>query len=351
MFRKRPRENNPDGDRPQGDDSQNALVRRQEAAPPAAPAPAKEAVLEFLTGPEKGNSVRLDRIVTLIGRDESCDVVLPDDTVSREHGQIEQTVSQWVYTNFSENGTWINRQKAERVVLSDDDVIEVGRKTRIRFRLQEVHVAEVAQVVRRRPRRTREEIEAEFAQQEDEAPPPTIGETIKKRQRWLLFIGIYLVLIIGAFAFFATREGGGDNADRKLSIYKKETLVRWFENLHYDLPRDDALRNQAIDQAERHAGNAAFGLPSDLFNAIRCYQMAIDYGGGARLDYKNYMQFKECKEKLINELWSYYRDGLVEELDRRNPRAAGAIYQKILDRLPDENAPFVKHVRARIRQL
>lgn len=353
MFHKRPRESE-SGEPPPNEESAKALARREETAPPvAAQTPAREAVLEFTSGPDKGKSIRLERIVTLIGRGETCDVVLADETVSREHGQVEQSLNQWVYTNFSENGTWINRQKAERVVLASGDIIEAGRQTRIRFVLRDMQHTEVAQVVRRRPRRTREEIEAQMQQEdEQEAPPPTLGETLKKRRRLLIGLGIYLgviALAVLVFAMVGTGKKDPDTIAGRTGLYDRAELERWLNNLKYGLPRDDALYIARITLADRLYSQYPFDQKMDLFQAIKAYQEANEYGGGRlRADYARYKQFEDAKKKLVDELWGYYRDGVVAQDDQKDLRKAVRFYNEIKSRLPAE-APFYQHVENRIK--
>ena len=352
MVRKRPRDNESDDTPPNGDPAK-ALSRREETPPVAATPPimAREAVLEFTSGPDKGKSVRLERIVTMIGRDESCDIVLTDDTVSREHGQIEQSLNQWVYTNFSENGTWINRRKAERAVLNHGDILEVGRKTRVRFALRDIQHTDVAQVVRRRPRRTRDEVEAQL-QQEDEQDTPklTLGETIKKKRRLFLMLGAYLAIIVAVFlalAVFGKGKKGSGPGDGGSGMYDRVEIERWLDNLHYGLPHDDALAVARIAQADQLYSKYPFGDKMDLFNAIKAYQEANEYGGSRlRADYVRWNRFVEAKKKLVDELWGYYRDGVLAQDDQKDLRKAIRFYNEIKGRIPPE-APFYRHVEAR----
>ena len=85
MFRKRPR------DEPDESSESKDLIRRDQGVGP--PAPRLLASLEVSSGPDKGESFPLTRMITLIGRDETCDIVLSDETVSREHGKIDETLA------------------------------------------------------------------------------------------------------------------------------------------------------------------------------------------------------------------------------------------------------------------
>ena len=50
----------------------------------------------------------------VVGRDESCDLCLSDDSVSRRHACIERLESIHVVTDlWSTNGTYVNEQRVE----------------------------------------------------------------------------------------------------------------------------------------------------------------------------------------------------------------------------------------------
>jgi pSer/pThr/pTyr-binding forkhead associated (FHA) protein len=87
-----------------------------------------EAHLE-LFGPERTGRVPLDGDRLTIGRDQSNDVVLPDDlTVSRHHAVLERLAAGWSVSDLnSTNGTFVNGQflTQPRPLYSGDE-IEVG---------------------------------------------------------------------------------------------------------------------------------------------------------------------------------------------------------------------------------
>lgn len=65
-----------------------------------------------------------------IGHGRHNDVVLEDDTVSREHARIHLERGHFViYDLASTNRTWVNDQQVQRRTLRDGDVIRVGNST------------------------------------------------------------------------------------------------------------------------------------------------------------------------------------------------------------------------------
>lgn len=88
--------------------------------------------LVIVEGPHTGHIFHLHPSATLIGRDTSCDIVLDDSAVSRQHAKI-RVVEEDKQTKFvlhdlaTENGTLVNDEEIVRHDLEDGDYIKVGR--------------------------------------------------------------------------------------------------------------------------------------------------------------------------------------------------------------------------------
>jgi hypothetical protein len=99
--------------------------------PPAAPPP-QAAVSPPATAPcallRVGTvSVELAAPVMLIGRNKSCDVVVPDPNVSRRHAEIRREGDDYVVIDLdSTNGVHLNGRAVKRARLSDGDRLTVG---------------------------------------------------------------------------------------------------------------------------------------------------------------------------------------------------------------------------------
>lgn len=80
----------------------------------------------FKSGSEKGSVIEFDNAVVL-GRSKECDVLVPDEKVSRRHCSIIFEDGKWYVSDLgSRNGTFLNELRVEREVLSDGDRIRVG---------------------------------------------------------------------------------------------------------------------------------------------------------------------------------------------------------------------------------
>jgi len=95
----------------------------------------KEAWLRVEKGFRAGRELILAKAVITVGRAETCDIGLfGDNSIEREHAQIEKQGSSFVLTdNGTPSGTYLNEQRIDRPTqLQAGDVIRVGRSV-LRF--------------------------------------------------------------------------------------------------------------------------------------------------------------------------------------------------------------------------
>ncbi len=93
------------------------------------------AYLEVIRGPQRGQRFPLLAGRSTIGRDESCEIPLLDETASRQHVRIELDGEARLEDLGSANGTLLNGQRipaASSAVLGDGDQIHLGQ-TVLRF--------------------------------------------------------------------------------------------------------------------------------------------------------------------------------------------------------------------------
>ena len=71
--------------------------------------------------------------VVLIGRSRECDLVLPDQNISRRHSELRQKGGNYVIVDLgSTNGVEVNGKRVRSLELKNGDVITMGT-TRVRF--------------------------------------------------------------------------------------------------------------------------------------------------------------------------------------------------------------------------
>ncbi len=82
----------------------------------------------IMNGPKEGERIEIaDAQEITFGRDESADIILNDDLVSRRHAKVRRD---WSGTHIedlgSRNGIRVNKKRATQVTLKDRDEVEVG---------------------------------------------------------------------------------------------------------------------------------------------------------------------------------------------------------------------------------
>lgn len=92
-------------------------------------------MLVVVDGPSPGKRFLLEQPIFLIGRDELCDLVIPDRQVSRRHSSIAMEGDHYVLKDLdSKNGTFANGQELEGVyTLQDGDEIQIAYCCKLAF--------------------------------------------------------------------------------------------------------------------------------------------------------------------------------------------------------------------------
>ncbi|MDR3128185.1 MAG: FHA domain-containing protein [Bifidobacteriaceae bacterium] len=71
----------------------------------------------------------LNTNITLIGRNESADILLDDNTISRKHAEIIRLSDGWEIKDLASlNGTYLNGERIENIVrINSGDKIMIGK--------------------------------------------------------------------------------------------------------------------------------------------------------------------------------------------------------------------------------
>ena len=86
------------------------------------------AALVVRRGPNAGSRFPLDNDVTTAGRSPDSEIFLDDVTVSRRHAEVVRTAQGFLVRDVgSLNGTYVNRERIEELLLSDGDEVQVGK--------------------------------------------------------------------------------------------------------------------------------------------------------------------------------------------------------------------------------
>jgi len=90
--------------------------------------PAGHALLVVQRGPGSGSRFLLDSDLVNAGRHPDSEIFLDDVTVSRRHAEFTRTAEGFTVSDVgSLNGTYVNRDRIDRVQLSDGDEVQIGK--------------------------------------------------------------------------------------------------------------------------------------------------------------------------------------------------------------------------------
>jgi pSer/pThr/pTyr-binding forkhead associated (FHA) protein len=90
--------------------------------------PNEVGVLIVRAGAQAGARFALDEEVTRLGRHPESEISLDDITVSRRHAEIERTPDGHVVTDAgSLNGTYVNQERIDRMLLRHGDELQIGK--------------------------------------------------------------------------------------------------------------------------------------------------------------------------------------------------------------------------------
>lgn len=96
------------------------------------------ASFHVLSGPSMGDTLYFDRTITHLGRDDGCDMCIPDEMISRRQARIDcQDGCYFIEDLASRNGTIVNDQRiTRRIQLEDGDEVLFGESL-VRFQLHD----------------------------------------------------------------------------------------------------------------------------------------------------------------------------------------------------------------------
>ncbi len=90
--------------------------------------PVGHALLVVQRGPGSGSRFLLDADVVTAGRHPDSEIFLDDVTVSRRHADFNREGDTFTVSDVgSLNGTYVNRDRIDRVQLTDGDEVQIGK--------------------------------------------------------------------------------------------------------------------------------------------------------------------------------------------------------------------------------
>jgi predicted component of type VI protein secretion system len=92
-------------------------------------------MLLVVEGPKPGQRILVDQPELIIGRDEICDLVIPERQVSRQHAGISREGDRYILRDLgSKNGTFVNGQQIDEPhSLQDGDEVQIAFCCKLAF--------------------------------------------------------------------------------------------------------------------------------------------------------------------------------------------------------------------------
>jgi pSer/pThr/pTyr-binding forkhead associated (FHA) protein len=113
-------------------DDEGRLTPEEQAAVDALPG--GSALLVVQRGPSAGSRFLLDTDEVTAGRHPESDIFLDDVTVSRRHAVFRRTSDGYLVADVgSLNGTYVNRDRIDEVLLSGGDEVQIGKYRLVYF--------------------------------------------------------------------------------------------------------------------------------------------------------------------------------------------------------------------------
>ncbi len=164
-------------------------------------------LLKIRSGSLAGTEQEISTDEFLIGREESCDLVLSDTEVSRKHARIFKFKNKFFIEDLdSTNGTFLNgRDITKPQALSDGDLVTIGEKNVFEYSFEEQIAAGTAhsEGKEQKPIPLQEEIVSEDELIEEISQSTEMldeqeekGKIFKRMPTWLVVLVFVLIFLV-----------------------------------------------------------------------------------------------------------------------------------------------------------
>lgn len=318
-------------------------------------------ILRVEKGKTKGKVFHFSQREVSIGRSDPCDLILDDDSVSRQHATITFDGENYVIKDSSTNGTFVNGNRIRMSQkLIDGDVIGIGPYNLMRYE----QGAEVVEFV-------------EEGRAKSRGRPKAISDVITQvksllRQKPLLAagLGIYFAFILFLFLYFAFSPSDRE----KVTAEQADRLVKETEQFltRFSLPDKGAgaTTNFALAVQILSEGKSLEAIegedPGGTYLVLTKYRQALSFCGFPSLsEYQRVKKEKgtdagvpeqvaqaleEALKRILTRIHELVFLGWVAEGHDRRDEAI-RIYERVLAIVPDEGAPSYRFALDRIRDL
>lgn len=312
-------------------------------------------------GKVKGKIFHFDQAQVVIGRSDSCDLMLADESVSRQHATIALDGEDFAIKDSSTNGTFVNGERIRGArTLKHGDTIGIGPDNVLRYE-RKAGGTEVIQ-------------EARVKGRSGQAAVSNLANQLKSfaRQKPLLAggLGVYSVLILFLFIYFALSSSGRDKvtareADRLVNqtglFLARSTLPDKGAGTttNFALAAQLLTEGKVLEGIEKEDPGAGYVVLTKYRQALRLcgFPSLSEYerikkekGGVAGVPEQAAQAVEGAVKRILGRIHELTFVGWLAEGHGRKDEAIRA-YERVLAVLPEEEAPSYRFALGRIRDL
>lgn len=244
--------------------------------------------IQLISGRHAGRRLAFNVPVISFGRHVDNTVVLDNEIISRNHGELLFAEGQWVLVNHSSNGTRVNRKRVmdKPCHLYDLDVIAVGDQRLFQVMLDA----------------------SDLAGHDCDTVSKTSVSAVGHRAKLWISIGAWNVLVIALVIFgFSTKK---DNKETSVT-HRELTAMEIEEEIRQPIVIDELNYVRGREERQR-AGDLFYslGARSDaLFEVHQLYKSSLAYLGRDTFeDGLIQRQFLKVQDQLIAEVIRRYKN-------------------------------------------
>lgn len=292
----------------------------------------KQVSVEILIGHNAGQVRQLAAAPLGFGRAPDNAIVIDLPFISRHHAEIRRSSNGWELVNHSPNGTRIGKRLVKKQPRQFTD-------------LQQIFVGETA-VLRVVPG----DLATESTDQADLSNQPGGSRSgMSGRAKLWTGIGVYLLLMLGLFIFFATLGDTGKKAPTTLAAFSKTQIRQLIRQPIVNRPANPQLAQQALLKA-----NAMFhaidSQPDALYLAYRAYRQAASYSPNHRLARPlDVGRYQSVRQWLVQRISNRYTLGMTYFLDGHYGKAAKT-FADLAKMYPNYSSPLFENIQAHLDQ-
>jgi len=330
-----------------------------------------------LSGPQKGQKLKIAGDAVVIGRAGDCNIPLKEDYVSRRQVELVKTVQGWLMENVSANGTLVNGKRYKsgaKIILDTGDVLGVGMETELLFVDVGDDADEALDAYRQKAKPAKPESPGpDNATGPDTAPielpapdestpqdvaqpplpnaattqakPPTArlpvaavaddaeprGDTPNvqsedvdaaakkaKFKKYGVLLAIYFVAMLGLITYILIVRSGDNSSDEK-AAGPKILNAKDIEDALRERPKLSVDLTKAAEEqrkAEGYYGTYGPTRPEDKYLCIKHYKLYMAYSGSPNMPSADEQKFIDCLEGTADSKNRGKPDGLITAIQQ-----------------------------------